>query len=85
MFYLFYLQVEPVFYLRTIKSYPNHFCVINIGNNLKCMKISYLKIFSYVILKIFLHGLFLNSFSQNCECARMQYLEHYVCSGIELV
>ena len=25
MFYLFYLQVEPVFYLRTIKSYPNHF------------------------------------------------------------
>ena len=23
--------------------------------------------------------------SQNCECARMQYLEHYVCSGIELV
>ena len=23
-------------------------------------------------------------FSQNCECARMQYLEHYVCSGIEL-
>ena len=35
------------------------------------------KIFSYVILKIFLQGLFLNSFSQNCECARMQYLEHY--------
>ena len=35
-------------------------------------------------LKFFLQGLFLNSFSQNCECARMQYLEHYVCSGIEL-
>ena len=25
VFILFYLQVEPVFYLRTIKSYPNHF------------------------------------------------------------
>ena len=35
--------------------------------------------------EIFLQGVFLNSFSQNCECARMQYLEHYVCSGIELV
>ena len=25
VFVLFYLQIEPVFYLRTIKSYPNHF------------------------------------------------------------
>ena len=27
MLYLFSIQVEPVFYLGTIKSYPNHFCV----------------------------------------------------------
>ena len=27
----------------------------------------------------------LNYKIQNCGCARMQYLEHYVCSGIELV
>ena len=33
MFYLFYLQVEPVYLRVSNICYPNHFCVINIGNS----------------------------------------------------
>ena len=32
VFILFYLQVEPVYLRVSNKCYPNHFCVINIGN-----------------------------------------------------
>ena len=41
MFYLFYLQVEPVYLRVSNKCYPNHFCVFNIGN-----------IYNYVIVNM---------------------------------
>ena len=56
MFYLFYLQVEPVFYLRTIKSYPNQFCVINYQQHylevvFKHVKTTVLRILTYSCIK----------------------------------
>ena len=38
VFILFYLQVEPVFYLRTIKSYPNHFLCLQYRQQLHLLQ-----------------------------------------------